>query len=173
MNLKKTLRVLNQMESERVIGKYAIGGAVAAFLYVEPGATFDIDVFILWEAGAGSLLDLKPIYDYLRRKGYNAQREGILVEGWEVQFLTVSTDLEREALAQATRIEIAGVPTHVFTQEHLMAICLETGRPKDLARLIQFIHEGRPDEERLAQILNRHGLGRKWNDFRKRFLEPL
>jgi hypothetical protein len=39
-----------------VIGEYAIGGAVAAFLYLEPGTTFDLDVFILWEASPNGLL---------------------------------------------------------------------------------------------------------------------
>ena len=56
MRLESSLRVLNEMEAAGVIGKYAIGGAVAAFLYIEPGTTFDIDAFITWEPGASGLL---------------------------------------------------------------------------------------------------------------------
>ena len=50
-----------------------------------------------------------------------------------------------------------------------MAICLETGRPKDIARLVQFVQEGEPDEEILTAILDRHGLRTKWQSFQMRF----
>lgn len=49
-----------------------------------------------------------------------------------------------------------------------MALCLQTGRPKDFARLVQFV-EGSPDGDRLASILERHGLGLKWEAFVTRF----
>lgn len=44
--MKATLEVINQMQADGVIGKYAIGGAVAATIYVEPAATLDIDIFV-------------------------------------------------------------------------------------------------------------------------------
>jgi len=34
--MEKTLAVINQLEKEGIIGRYAIGGAVAATRYVEP-----------------------------------------------------------------------------------------------------------------------------------------
>ena len=169
MNLERALAVLNEMEKDGVIGKYAIGGAVAAFLYIEPGTTFDLDIFITWEIGTGGLLDLGPIYQYLARRGCKPQREGILIEGWEVQFLPSAGELEKEALEQSTAIEISGVPTRIFTREHLMAICLKTARPKDFARLVQFLEEGRPDEQAFLHIVKRHGLVRQWADVQKRF----
>jgi hypothetical protein len=173
MRLESSLRVLNEMEAADVIGRYAIGGAVAAFLYIEPGTTFDLDAFIAWEPGASGLIDLSPIYDYLRIHGYQPEREGVVIEGWEVQFLPSNTALEKEALEQAVAIEIGGVPTRIFTQEHLMAICLQVGRPKDLARLVAFAQEGRPHEETLRGILHRHQLEAKWRQFRTRYLnEP-
>lgn len=86
MRIESSLRVLTEMEAAGVIGRYAIGGAVAAFLYIEPGTTFDLDVFITWEPGTSGLLDLSPIYEYLRAHGYEPQREGVMIEGWEVQF---------------------------------------------------------------------------------------
>jgi hypothetical protein len=170
MRIEASLRVLNEMEGAGIIGKYAIGGAVAAFLYIEPGTTFDLDVFIAWEPGASGLLDLSPIYAYLRARGYEPEREGIMIEGWEVQFLPSATPLEKEALERAVAIAIGGIPTRIFTQEHLMAISLQTGRPKDLARLVAFAQEGQPDTAVLQDILRRHGLEAKWTQFRIRYL---
>ena len=40
------IAVINEMQAAGVIGKYAIGGAVAATFYIEPTSTYDIDVFI-------------------------------------------------------------------------------------------------------------------------------
>jgi hypothetical protein len=44
-----------------------------------------------------------------------------------------------EALAEAVEVEVEEIKTRVFTAEHLAAIALQTGRPKDEARLLQFI----------------------------------
>lgn len=173
MRLESSLRVLNEMEATGVIGKYAIGGAVAAFLYIEPGTTFDLDAFIAWEPGASGLLDLSPIYDYLRARGFEPQREGVMIEGWEVQFLPTGSPLEKEALDQAANIEIGGAPTRVFTQEHLMAISLQTGRPKDFTRLVTFVQDAKFNAATLQDILQRHQLAAKWLQFRNRYLTAL
>ena len=50
MALESTLSVLNEMQAVGVLGEYAVGGAVAAFLYIEPGTTFDLDIFTAWKA---------------------------------------------------------------------------------------------------------------------------
>ena len=44
--MKATLEVINRMQSDGVIDKYAIGEAVGATFYLEPSATLDIDVFV-------------------------------------------------------------------------------------------------------------------------------
>jgi hypothetical protein len=41
MGMKQTLDVLNRMEVEGVIDRYAIGGAVGAYNYIEPAVTED------------------------------------------------------------------------------------------------------------------------------------
>lgn len=38
MGIKQTLDVINEMERDGVIERYAIGGAVAAYNYIEPKA---------------------------------------------------------------------------------------------------------------------------------------
>ena len=51
----------------RVVERYAIGGAVGATIYLEPAATFDVDVFVVFKGqGNTMLLTLEPLYDYLK-----------------------------------------------------------------------------------------------------------
>lgn len=173
MSLGPTLSILNGMQTAKIMGDYAIGGAVAAFLYLEPGTTFDLDIFVALDPGPSGIVDLGPIYSYLMGLGYIPRREGIVVEGWEVQFLPTGDALQREALNKAVPRQIEGVPTRVLTQEHLMAICLQTARPKDLSRLVQFVQEGHPDLVSLTDILGRHLLLDKWATFQARYLTPL
>lgn len=91
------------MQADGVIGKYAIGGAVGATFYLEPAATLDVDVFVI-----GTLLSLAPIYEYLKARGGFEEGEHIVVEGWPVQFLPPSDDLELEALAEAVPTTVEG-----------------------------------------------------------------
>jgi hypothetical protein len=46
MKLKRTLAVINEMQADGVIGRYALGGAVGATFYLEPVRTVDVDVFV-------------------------------------------------------------------------------------------------------------------------------
>ncbi len=161
------------MQQEDVIGRYAIGGAVAAFFYIEPGTTFDLDVFIAWEPLPSGLLELGPLYSYLMQRGYLPEHEAVMIEGWAVRFLPPGNALVEEALAEAVTVEVQEIPTPIFTQEHLMAICLDTGRPKDMARLVQFVEEGKADGQKLQGIVERHHLVEKWRNFKNRFnFEP-
>lgn len=109
--------------------------------------------------------------NYFAKIGYRPRTARMMIEDWKVQFLPVNTALEREAPVQAVLIEIAGVPTSILNREHLMAICLQVGRAKDFARLLQFVQESESDEERFAEILRTHNLENKWADFKPRFLE--
>ena len=45
--MEKVIQVLNRMQADGVIEKYAIGGGIAAIYYLEPYQTDDIDVFVL------------------------------------------------------------------------------------------------------------------------------
>lgn len=156
------------MHADGVIGKYAIGGAVGATFYIEPAATYDIDVFISFrDFPPGSLISLSTVYDYLRPLGYAARGAHILIEGWEVQFLPAPDDLYEEALDEAIETQLDDVPTRVMTAEHLMAIALKTGRRKDLARIEQFVADGVYDPGRLEKILRKHHLEERWKAFNR------
>jgi len=75
------------------------------------------------------------------------------------------------ALAQAVETELEGVRTWVMPAEQLTAIALQTGRAKDFTRILQFIESGTLDADKLDQILARHGLLAKWEQFGHKFLE--
>jgi hypothetical protein len=169
--MKATLEVINGMQTDGIIGRYAIGGAVGAIFYLEPLATLDIDIFVSLKNPQGSpLITLGPIYDYLTSRGYKTEKEYLLIEGWLVQFLPPSDALDEEALQHAVDTEVEGVRTWVISAEHLVAIALRTGRAKDLARILQFIEAGVLDSGKLDLILQRHGLLEKWEQFGVKFL---
>ena len=166
--MEKTLKVINRMEADGVIGRYAIGGAVAAIFYVEPFTTYDLAIFFAVEE-TGGLISLTPIYEYLARKGYESEDEAINVEGWPVKFLPTYNPLVAEAVEQAAEIKFKRTRTRVMSAEHLVAIMLQTGRSKDYSRAAKFLDEGVVDVARLNDILSRHGLTEKWREFADRF----
>ena len=169
--MKVTLQVVNQMQTDGVISRYAIGDAIGATFYLEPTSTFDIDVFVsLQNLPGSSLISLEPVYRYLQSRGYLPDKECISIEGWLVQFLPPGDALDEEALAQAIQTDADGVPVRVMTAEHLTAIALKVGRPKDKIRVAQFMESGLLDEKKLVQILERHGLLAKWKQFNDRYL---
>lgn len=170
--MKATLEVINRMQADGVIGKYAIGGAVGATFYLEPAATLDVDIFVsLPKIRGGALLTLAPIYDYLTARGCKIEGEYVVIAGWPVQFLPPSDALGEEALAQAVETEVEGVRTWVMLAEHLVAIALQTGRAKDSSRILQFVESGVLDAGKLDLILTRHGLLAKWEQFGNKFLK--
>jgi hypothetical protein len=139
--VKRTLEVLNELENE---------------------LTFDLDVFVLLQPSTTGLISLAPIYDALRVRGYREEQECVVIEGVPVQFLPAYNALIEEALTQAREVEYEGVPTRVVRVEHLMAICLHTGRDKDRERVRLLREQGEPDPGYLADLLRRHKLEEKW-----------
>lgn len=103
--MKETLEAINQMQADGVIGKYAIGGAVGAMLYLEPAATLDVDVFVALPSSKGGLLSLAPVYEYLKARGGIEKEEHIVIGGWPVQFISPNNELEREAVEAAVTTE--------------------------------------------------------------------
>jgi hypothetical protein len=161
--MKETLQMINKMQADGVIGKYAIGGAIGASFYLEPTSSFDIYIFIsLKGMGGHPLAPLQPIYDYLRPLGGEAKGEHVMLQGWPVQFVPAEDALNEEALASAVETDVRGIKTWVMRAEHLMAIALKLGRKKDEARVERFIEIGKYDQNALDDILRRHNLVAKW-----------
>ena len=171
--MEKIFAVINQMEAEGVIGRYAIGGAIGSIFWLEPITTKDVDVFVVLPKSAGGmLLTLSPIYDWLLARGFQASGQFIIIEGWAVEFVPPGTPLVEEALAEAVVRDVNGVPTRVFTAEHLAAIALQVGRAKDHDRVSRFIEQGALDAGKFEDIIQRHGLVEKWRKFRQDYPQP-
>jgi len=180
VGMKQTLDVINAMEAEGVISRYAIVGAVAAYNYIEPAVTSDLDILVSFDKAAATsqhpaLISLEPIYSYLRSKGYDQhRREGIVIEGWPVQFLPVAGPLDVEALGQAEDVEVevnrgeGSVRTRVLRPEHIIANALRVGRPQDFIRIAQFLQEDAVEITALCALLDRHSLRDSWRSFCKR-----
>ena len=172
MKIRNVVVIVNEMVQHGVIDRYAIGGAVGATFYLEPVATYDVDIFVNFRQQPGSLLITpQPIFDFLLPRGGTLEGEYIVVEGWPLQFLPPTGPLAEEALAEAREFDIDGVPVSVFTAEHLAAVALETGRAKDKTRVVQFVESGVLDPAKFFEILTRHGLTQKWETFQRRVLE--
>lgn len=167
--MREIIKIINQMVKDGVIEEYAIGGAVAAIYYLEPFDTADIDVFVQVDASGGDLAILAPIYEYLTERGYGARGESIHIEGMPVQFLPVFNPLTEEAVGKAQAIKYSRVTTRIMRPEHLVAIMLDTGRPKDYLRISMFLEQGAVKLRQLYGVLRRHGLMKKWRDNEHRF----
>ena len=163
--------MLNQMERDGVIKRYAIGGAVGATFYLEPVSTLDVDVFIAFKPQPESIIvSPAPIFDYLKGFGCKMEDDYIVISGWPVQFLPASGPLLEEALVKAAEVDVEGVPARVFTPEYLAAIALQTGRAKDKARLLQFVEAGVLESAKFEQLVDRRQLTDKWQKFKQQFL---
>lgn len=171
MNIGEVIAALNQMEQDGVVDRYAIGGAVAATFYLEPVATLDVDVFVLFAGAKESLLiSPQPIFDYMKSRGGRIEGEYVVIGGWPVQFLPATGALLEEAIDLASELNVGGTTARVFRAEHLAAIALQTGRAKDKARLLQFIESKALNHEKFQTIVDRHNLRSAWQRFERQFL---
>jgi hypothetical protein len=165
--MEKTIQVLNRMVTDKIIESYAVGGGIAALFYIEPVTTFDLDVFVFLPAQPTPLVSLTPLYAWLTEHGYRPEKEQVVVEGVPVQFIPVYNDLVTEATRQAVTNKYGTTPVRVVTAEYLMAIMVQTYRPKDRERLVRFLEEATIDHNLLRNILERHHLLAVYEGFRK------
>ena len=165
--MEKTLKVLNELEKRGIIERYAIGGGIATLFYTEPILTYDMDVFVFLPASKSKLVLLSPIYDYLKEKGYREDKEHVILEGVPVQFIPAYNPLVEEAVSKAKEIKYKRIKTRILQAEYLLAIMLQTDRPKDRARVTLMLEEVKIDQRKLAVIMKRHGLSERWQGFKK------
>jgi hypothetical protein len=135
--------------------------------YIESFATEDLDIFFPLSAATDNVFDiLSPIYDYLRKPGYEPDGVMVNIEAWPVQFIPSYKPL----VEQANETEYYQTPVQVMRSEHLVAIMLDTGRPKDYARIARFLDAATVDMGSLMDILSRHELENKWRDNKGKFV---
>ncbi len=164
--MKKALQTLNDLEAAGLVTRYAIGGAMGLAFYTEAALTYHLDVFVLLPPASRQLVALTPIYEFLKARGCGERQEHVLIAGLPVQFLPAFDPLVEEGLREAVDKTFTDVPTRVLRLEHLMAIMLKTGRPKDLARLAEVVRQTPFETARFDAVLDRHSLRAAWDCFR-------
>src|SRR5438094_2443153 len=75
-----------------------LGGALAAIYYTEPVTTYDADIIFI-ASGKTLSAGIPAIYAHLQSKGWDVQREHLLIKDFPVQFLAAS-GLTEEAVAR-------------------------------------------------------------------------
>ena len=154
--LADVFRAANGLVATRLIGDWALGGALAAIYYVEPFTTYDAAIFFI-PKDKGLNAGIPAIYAHLQAQGWRVEREHLLLSGFPVQFLAAS-GLTAEAVREAERIDYEGVPAKVFRAEHILAIATSVGRAKDKARIEQLLQQADLDKTYLAELLQRYKL---------------
>lgn len=163
--MDKALKVISRLHKEGVLEEYAIGGAIATIYYTEPFATFDVDIFFIPPEEQGILV-LTPFYDYLNKKGYKTHKEYILIDETPIQFIPAATALEKEAVQNAVAVKYKNVKVNILRPEYLIAIFLSVYRLKDREKIVKLIEQTKIDRKLLTEILLRHGLKEKFENFR-------
>ena len=161
-SLADVFRTLNEMKAEGIIGDYAIGGGMAALFYAEVMATYDIDVFAFIPSQTGPIIHLTEIYDWCKQRGFETDREHIVIHTVPVQFLTANEGIEKEAVDQARTVDYQAVPVRVMQPEHLAALSVLAGGSKRRERTGSLLEAGVVDRGTLRDILERHGLAAEW-----------
>jgi len=157
-NLTDVFRALNDLETDGVIQKYAIAGAMAFLFYTEPVRTYDLDVFIFLPPQEGPLISMEPLYSELRRHGYAFDAEHVLMYQTPVQFLPAYNSLAEESVDHAIVHDYDGVEVRVISAEHLVALALQTGGRHRMIRAEALLESNILDQEKLDAILAAHNI---------------
>jgi hypothetical protein len=156
------IKLLNEMKAKGIISDYAIGGATALVYYLEPIETQDIDVFVVLTDTHGTLVNLVPIYAFLEAANVKAEGEYLVIGGAPVQFLVPYNELVQEAVATAHGVRFHDEEVRLPPLEYLMAIMVQTGRPKDRARLADiFQSPSLYDNQIFLEIIRKFDLSEK------------
>ncbi len=150
---KKVVTFLNKGKYE-----YLIIGGIAAGTLGEPRITADVDVdIIIDKENVPDFLDkaAKAGFKVFKKKCLvSVERAGVFqinLEGFHVDFIIASTDLETTAFERAKTIKLYGIKAFFPSPEDLILLKIIPGRDKDLldARSIVLRHEGRLDKRYL------------------------
>lgn len=167
--MQDTLKILLQLRAEGTIGRFAIGGAIAASFYIEAVATEDLDVFAFLQPTGSGLLTLTPLYERLRQLGGVVKNEHVVLHGWPVQILPAYNPLIEAAVSSAAEQTFHDVKVPVVSAEFLCAIALQTGRAKDYQRVNALLEAGCVKTGALEKLVQDYALGERWNQYVRRY----
>jgi hypothetical protein len=163
--VEKALKLIKELKEKKILEDFSIGGGIAVLYYIEPILTYDLDIFFI--PIEDSIDVLAPIYGYLKEKGFKAKKEHVLIEGVPVQFIPVYNDLVKEAVQDSVEVKYGRIKTRVLGLEYLIAVMLQTYRPKDRERLVKVFEEAKIDLKLLERILKKYGLHDKYVRFKE------
>ena len=158
----KAFQIIEQMQADGIISTYALGGAMAANLYIDPFFTQDFDFFVHIVSEVSPLDPLRSIIDYLEPRGYKAEGVEFDIDGTLVQFIPFDSPLTEEATKLANIVDLGGIEIRAISAEYLVAIMLKTGRPKDRVRAKMFWDQEVVNLDDLKVLIARFGLERQW-----------
>lgn len=169
-DLEKVLNVIKSLKKKGLVEEYAISGTYAALYYIEPVLTYDLDVCCVFSADK-KIVDLSALYTFISNTvPCQVEKEYIVACGIPIQIITAEQNsLSEEAVLNAREVTYKSVKTRVVKLEYLIAIAIQLGRPKDIAKLPLMIEQGNPDKEELKKILEKYKLTEKWKAFTNAF----
>lgn len=166
--MEKVIHIIDRAREDGLFSAYAVGGGIAALFYIEPVATFDLDVFIIIPSETtSSLVSLSPIYSWLEKHGYKPLKEQVIIEGIAVQFIPVFNDLVKDAVLNALDKKYGDTIVKVISPEYLVAIMVQTNRPKDKDRILKFLQQAGLDSCLLDSILQKYSLAPVFEKLKK------
>ncbi len=166
--MEKLIAYLNEMLMLGLISGYSLGGATALIYYFEPFQTQDIDVFVLLKKNEGDLINLSPIYSFLRDRGVEANGEYVMIDEVPVQFLVPYNDLVEETVGKARNTNFRSVSVPIPPLEYLMAIMVQTGRPKDRARIEEIMKQKDLfDQSIFENLIEKYNLNQKYDKIKQ------
>ena len=157
-SLAAVFAACNRLVDEGIILDYALGGGLGALYYTEPFLTYDADIFYE-PAGPGLDAGIPAIFERLKQLGYTMAQDRISIKGLPTQF-SAAHGLTKEALKEATNVNLDGVPGKIFKPEYLAAIAMQVNRNKDKAKAELLLAQSDLDEHKLDDLLRRHGIKR-------------
>ena len=103
--------------------------------------------------------------NYYRRKGYKPYKEHIIIEKVPVQFISVYNELVKEAVKNSIERRYEKTKTKILRAEYLIAIMVQTFKPKDRERIIKLLDEAKINTVYPTKILQKHELKEKFDQF--------
>jgi hypothetical protein len=164
VNFSEGIPVINEMQADGIIERYAIGGDAATSLYLDSVNPRHLEIVVPLPTVPGKLI-VSPtrIFEYLIGRGAIFEAQFMRIGDTKTLFVPPSTPLLEEALRDAPVRDFDGHPAKVFTADHLAALAFQTGRAN--ARVLDLAAADVLDVDRLHAILARHGLMDRWKQF--------
>ncbi len=166
--MRLALETLLQLQSEALLQRFAIGGAIAASFYVEAVATEDLDVFAFIAPQPSGFVLLTPLYDRIKTLGGRVHNEHIIIGSWPVQILPAFNPLIEAAVLHAPMQTFESIQVPVISADYLAAIALQLGRAKDYQRVDALIAAGACSMQTLNALIATHNLQDRWESYVQR-----